>query len=72
MNERAAAQQALTSVVRSRGAPREADDDTILFVAGWAGRRQAKHPHTQTTLHKGAQLLRDLSGRLQRAGSVAR
>ncbi len=72
MNERAAAQQALTSVVRSRGATREADDDTILFVAGWAGRRQAKHPHTQATLHKGAQLLRDLSGRLQRAGSVAR
>lgn len=72
MNERAASQQALTSVVRGHGAPHEADDDTILFVAGWAGRRQAKHPHTQATLRKGAQLLRDLSGRLQRAGSVAR
>ncbi|MDE7064960.1 MAG: hypothetical protein K2O70_05740 [Desulfovibrionaceae bacterium] len=72
INERTVAQQALTSAVRSRGAVREADDDTILFVAGWAGRRQAKHPHTQATLRKGAQLLRDLSGRLQRAGSVAR
>lgn len=72
MDERATAQQALSAVVRSHGAPQEADDDTILFVSSWAARRQAKYPQTQATLRKGAQLLRDLSARLQRAGSVAR
>lgn len=72
IDERTLAQQALLASLRGGNTARGVDDDTILFVATWIERRLAKQPDAQKTAKVAAEILYDLSKRLQEAGSVAR
>lgn len=72
IDERTVAQQALLSSLRGRGGSRSVDDETVLFVATWIERRLVKQPEAQQTAKVAAEILYDLSKRLQQAASVAR
>lgn len=72
IDERTVAQQALLASLRKGGNTRAVDDDTIVFVATWIERRLVKQPEAQKTAQVAAEILFDLSKRLQQAASVAR
>ena len=68
MDARTAAQHALVGDIR-RHAGAALDDDSLLFVAQWVGRRLQQDSKALATVRAGSAALRDMAGRCTRIAS---
>lgn len=68
MDARTAAQHSLVGDIR-RHAGAALDDDSLLFVAQWVGRRLQQDSKALATVHAGSAALRDMAGRCTRIAS---
>ena len=68
MDARTAAQHALVGDIR-RHAGTALDDDSLLFVAQWVGRRLQQDSKALATVRAGSAALRDMAGRCTRIAS---
>lgn len=68
MDARTAAQHSLVGEIR-RHAGAALDDDTLLFVAQWVGRRLQQDSKALATVRAGSAALRDMAGRCTRIAS---
>ena len=70
LEERAAVQRGLVAAIRQNGG-QAMDDDSLLFVAQWVGRRLRADAQALASVQASAGILRDLARRSAQAGTSA-
>ena len=70
LEERAAVQRSLVAAIRQNGG-QAMDDDSLLFVAQWVGRRLRADAQALASVQASAGILRDLARRSAQAGTSA-
>ena len=68
LEDRAALQRTLLAAIR-QGGGQALDDDSLLFVAQWVGRRLHTDPQSLASVQASAGILRDLARRSAQAGT---
>ncbi len=70
LEDRAASQRTLVAAIRQNGG-QSLDDDSLLFVAQWVGRRLRADAQALASVQASAAILRDLARRSAQAGTAA-